>query len=227
MDGIRKALAGILARGHSLKVGVLARLLGIDYLVRELPRCPGRIVAGLLRRHGARIGRHVSFKDPIYIDNASGDVDARGDFSNLNIGDSCYIGKGVFFDLPDEVVIGEECAVSAGVKFITHSDCGHRPMSRWYPRSRGPIRIGCGSWIGVDAVILHGVELGRFCVVGAGAVVTAGFPDYSVVAGTPARLVKTLAPAHDKLTRTRPERAAVVRRGGAEVGGVPGRVPSA
>jgi len=171
----------------------MSKIFGIDYVSQKLSLCPKLVIPHLLRRNGAIIGNNVNFKENIFIDNASGDEDARGDFSNINIGDKCYIGKGVFFDLPDQVVLEKECAISAGVKFVTHSDCGNRIMSKWYPRKKGKIVIGFGSWIGVNAIILSGVKLGKCCVVGAGAIVTNSFPDYSVVAGAPARVIKTLS----------------------------------
>ncbi|MDI6739431.1 MAG: acyltransferase, partial [Candidatus Edwardsbacteria bacterium] len=177
---------------YFLKLSIMKTLFGIEYVSQEISRCPKQHIASLLRRYGASVGNGVNFKDNVQIDNASGDEDATGDFSNLNIGDKCYIGKGVFFDLPDKIIIEDECAISAGVKFITHEDCGKRIMSKWYPRQRGRIVVGSGSWIGVNAIILNGVVLGKCCVVAAGSVVTNSFPDYSVIAGMPAKVVKTL-----------------------------------
>ena len=178
---------------YLIKVAFLRNIFGIEYVSQKLSQCPKLVIPHLLRRNGAIIGNNVNFKDSICIDNASGDEDALGDFSNIKIGDKSYIGKGVFFDLPDQVIIEKECAISAGVKFITHSDCGNRIMSTWYPRKKGKIVIGFGSWIGVNAIILSGVKLGKCCVVGAGAIVTKSFPEYSVVAGAPAKVIKTLS----------------------------------
>ncbi len=165
---------------------------GIEGITELLSHSPGFVVGRALRRYGAKIGEEVSFKAGIVIDNATGDKDATGDFSNLTIGSHTYIGKGVFFDLPHRISIGKQCAISAGVMFITHADCGKRPMAAWYPRRTGLVEVGDGSWIGVNAVILSGVSLGKCCVVGAGSIVNKSFPDYSVVAGVPARIIKRL-----------------------------------
>ena len=55
-----------------------------------------------------------------------------------------------------------------------------------------PVLIKEGAWIGAGATILPGVSVGKYAIVGACAVVTKDVPDYAVVVGTPARVVKTL-----------------------------------
>ena len=56
--------------------------------------------------------------------------------------------------------------------------------------------IGAGSLVGMGATILNGARIGKSCLVGAGALVTEGkeFPDFSMIVGAPARVVKTLGP---------------------------------
>ena len=54
------------------------------------------------------------------------------------------------------------------------------------------IRIDDDVWIGANAVITAGVQIGRHSVVAAGAVVTKDVPDYTVVGGVPARIIKTI-----------------------------------
>ena len=53
-----------------------------------------------------------------------------------------------------------------------------------------PVRIGWGSWLGTNTVVLPGVSIGRHVAVGAGAVVTSDLPDNAVAVGAPARVVK-------------------------------------
>lgn len=50
--------------------------------------------------------------------------------------------------------------------------------------------IGEGSWVGANAVLLPGVRVGKGAVVGAGAVVTKDVPDFAVVVGVPAKIIK-------------------------------------
>ncbi|QAA35412.1 acyltransferase [Clostridium manihotivorum] len=56
-----------------------------------------------------------------------------------------------------------------------------------------PIKIGTNVFIGCNSIILKGSEIGDNCVIGAGSVVSGKFPDNTVVAGNPARVVKTLS----------------------------------
>ena len=55
-----------------------------------------------------------------------------------------------------------------------------------------PILIKKGAWIGAGASILPGVSIGKYAIVGAGAIVTKDVPDYGVAVGIPAKIVKTL-----------------------------------
>ena len=57
-----------------------------------------------------------------------------------------------------------------------------------------PIVIRESAWIGAGATILPGIEVGKHAVVGAGAIVTKDVPDYAVVVGNPAKVIKTLDP---------------------------------
>lgn len=79
--------------------------------------------------------------------------------------------------------------------FITSENHGINPEeSISYaktPLEGKPVYIGEGSWIGEKAMVMAGVTLGKRCIVAAGAVVTKSFPDYSMVAGVPAKRIKS------------------------------------
>lgn len=89
------------------------------------------------------------------------------------------------------IEIGDETILAPGVGLIS---ANHDPenLDRHLPCE--PIRIGRHCWIGMNAVILPGVQLGDYTVVGAGAVVTRSFPQgHCVVAGNPARIIRELS----------------------------------
>jgi len=94
------------------------------------------------------------------------------------------------------LVLGNYCSVSYHVKFILDDGShGYNQVTN-YPFTTneiGPrrgITIGNDVWIGMGATILYGVTIGNGVTVAAGAVVTKDVPDYCVVAGVPATVVK-------------------------------------
>ena len=114
----------------------------------------------------------------------------------ISIGDHSRIGRHAMITAIESVEIGEGCLLSEQVFISDHAhgtQPGPVPPTRQPLVPRGPVRIGRHCFIGIRACILGGVTLGDHCVVGANSVVTRSFPAGSVVAGSPAQLVKTLA----------------------------------
>jgi acetyltransferase-like isoleucine patch superfamily enzyme len=100
---------------------------------------------------------------------------------------------------PDtSITIGDRVSIAPGVILVTDSAPTNSPVLLQHPRLMGsvirkaPIVIEDDVWIGAGVVILPGVRVGRRAVIGAGAVVTSDVAPSTVVAGTPARLLRTL-----------------------------------
>jgi acetyltransferase-like isoleucine patch superfamily enzyme len=112
----------------------------------------------------------------------------------LRIGDRCSIGQNFVVGCIDEVVIGDDVLVSSNA-FIGDTIHGYKDVSRPVIEQplerRGAVCVGSGAFIGINAAILPGVRIGRNAVVGAGAVVTRDVPDFTVVAGNPAVVIRT------------------------------------
>ncbi len=112
----------------------------------------------------------------------------------IKIGSRIYIGQRVCIASINAVTIEDLCVLSDHV-YVSDASHGMNPLrgpivvQPW--ESRGPVTIGASTFIGYRAIILPGVTLGKHCVVAAGAVVTRSFPDYSMVAGVPAKLTKS------------------------------------
>ncbi|MEZ0136762.1 MULTISPECIES: acyltransferase [Novosphingobium] len=110
----------------------------------------------------------------------------------VRIGHNAFINRNVYFDLNSHVSIGDRVYVANHVRFITtNHEIGDRNQ-RAGPIRPAPIVVGDGAWIGANAIILPGVHIGNGSVVAAGAVVTRDVPENSLVAGVPARIVRTL-----------------------------------
>ncbi|HVY21312.1 MAG TPA: DapH/DapD/GlmU-related protein [Bauldia sp.] len=121
---------------------------------------------------------------------------------HLTIGKTFVNSNCVFLDA-NTITIGDGCAIGTGVQLLA---AGHpiHPSERLVaadpndnPPFRGgvlakPIVIGDEVWIGGGVIVLGGVTIGRGSTIGAGSVVTKSIPAFSVAAGNPARVLRTL-----------------------------------
>jgi acetyltransferase-like isoleucine patch superfamily enzyme len=122
--------------------------------------------------------------------------DDRGDgLSTLSIGDGTYIGQLVQINAWQSVTIG--CNVLIGDRVFI-SDADHNSADTRIPicmlgvSFRGAVFLQDGCWIGIGAVILPGVTIGRNAIVAANAVVTKDVPTCAIVGGVPAKVIKQL-----------------------------------
>jgi acetyltransferase-like isoleucine patch superfamily enzyme len=124
-------------------------------------------------------------------------ADLRGDHV-ITIGDRCMLGKGIGIIGHERIDIGDDIWTGHYV-YITDQNHGYEDVElpigvqMW---TNEPVTVGAGSWLGHGAVVLPGSRIGKHVVVAAGAIV-AGIevPDFSVVAGVPARVVRRYEPA--------------------------------
>lgn len=111
------------------------------------------------------------------------------------IGDKSSIGRNVTLACLKGIRIGNGCLFSYNVSVLDHdhmvSDINVAPVDSGLTNGEEVV-IEDECFIGAHSFILKGVKLGRHCVVGANSVVTRSFPAYSVIAGAPAKLIKTL-----------------------------------
>lgn len=112
-----------------------------------------------------------------------------GDFDKLNIGENVSFGGNVTLYANAEIYIGSYSmiAINVIIHTSTHNYNSHPMNSKRIDR---PIKIGKHVWIGVGAIILPGVIIGNYCVIGAGSVVTSNIPDGAIAVGNPARILK-------------------------------------
>lgn len=160
----------------------------------ELARCPDSVVLeeGVLIFHP----EHVFIGEDVYVGHGAM---LKGYYKNeLRIGRGSWIGQGAFLHAAGGIEIGEDVGIGPRVLILTSS---HALFDRGAaetddtPILRRPLRFAkvcleAGCDIGVGAILLPGVTVGRLAQVGAGAVVTRDVPPRSVVAGNPARVLR-------------------------------------
>jgi|SRR5690554_3676996 len=124
------------------------------------------------------------------------DINVIGDYKYLEMGKGSVIREESFLLLKNKVKLGENTAIAYQSTLITSANPNGplNRLSKVYPKVCKPILIGNNTWIGARVIILPGITIGNFCVVAAGSVVTKDIPDYTVVAGVPAKEIKKLNP---------------------------------
>jgi len=152
----------------------------MNYIVKEIRKLLWRIL-GIDYSHILRLADHVFLKEDLYV----------------SVGKHSYDNHAYVYRWSNApLIIGNYCAISYGVKFVM-DDGGHivRKVSS-YPSKKNEIgelrgiTIGNDVWIGMNSTILYGVKIGNGVTVAAGSVVTCDIPDYCVVGGVPARIIK-------------------------------------
>lgn len=138
---------------------------------------------------------NVEIGDEVYIGHYA---ILKGYYKNrLIIGARSWIGQGAFVHAGGGVTIGERVGIGPGAKIISSKH--ELPGSSQVPIMDGellfaPVTLDDGCDIGVGAIILPGVRVGKGAQVGAGAVVTRSVPDGAIVAGVPAQIVGNREP---------------------------------
>lgn len=156
---------------------------------RKNPSC--NIYPGVMVDNTSKLGKHiVLFKDVVII--------------NSNIGDYSFVQKNSMLNQAD---VGKFCSIAMGVvigpgqhpvHFVsTHPSfySATQPVAKTFSDGEyfEPFKrttIGNDVWIGHNAVLMDGITVGNGAIIAAGAVVTKDVPDYAIVGGVPARIIK-------------------------------------
>ncbi|WP_390405927.1 acyltransferase [Blautia hominis] len=151
--------------------------------------------------YGVYIGKHCSLKGKHHI--SLGDSVTIRPYAQIwsgggavRIGNGSEIGERCRISIANSLQIGKKVILSPNV-YIT--DCDHEYRNIDVPvidqgivQKGQRVSIGEGSYIGINAVIIGDVKIGKHCVIGANSVVTKNVPDYCVAVGSPARVIKTI-----------------------------------
>lgn len=106
-----------------------------------------------------------------------------GDYSG--VGFNCLISGRTY--IGSHVMMGPDCIMYSYSHAHDRLDI---PMDQQGFEDPTPIHIGDDVWIGARVIVLPGVSIGSHCIIGAGAVVTKDVPDYAIVGGVPAKVLR-------------------------------------
>ena len=109
-------------------------------------------------------------------------------FDRIKIGDNVFINSNSLLMARGGITIEDDVMFAANVQLLSNN---HDEYDRQVLTCK-PIHIKKGAWIGAGASILPGVTIGKYAIVGAGAIVTKDVGDYEVAVGIPAKVLKTL-----------------------------------
>lgn len=171
-------------------------------------------IKSLFRKFGnsSLIGKYITLEGAKYIEIGNGTTISRygvltcwdsyqgekfnpsiiiGD--NTSIGEYCHITSTNQISIGNGVLTGRRITITDNSHGeVTAEDLAIRPSIRKM-RSKGPVIIEDNVWIGDKVSIMAGVKIGKGSIIAANAVVTKDIPPYSVAAGIPAKVIKTVA----------------------------------
>jgi maltose O-acetyltransferase len=139
----------------------------------------------LLRELLARVGADAWIEPPFFCDYGK----------NLSLGDRFYANTGCIVLDSAPVTIGDRALFGPAVQLLAVTHPVEVELRAQGLEYAAPIAIGDDVWLGGGAIVLPGVTIGDRAVVGAGSVVTRDVPADTVVAGNPARVIRTLEEA--------------------------------
>ncbi len=184
-----------LSRSHGLTAWKVF-CLGVYYLIaRKLPDVPmpGAWLGQMMRRRLAqqifeKCGKHVRINRGANF--GTGAHVRLGENSSISI--DCWVASDTW--IGDDVMMAPNVTILSNSHNFARTDISMRAQGSSAPR---PVRIGSDVWIGTRSIILPGVNVGDHVIIGAGAVVTKDIPDWAIVGGNPARIIRYRNQAND------------------------------
>jgi len=160
-------------------------IFGPHTALNALKRYPKYSIIPILKKFGAVVGDKCDIESGITFHNCT-------DFTNLNIGNNCHIGKDCFFDLRDKITIEENVVISMKNTLITHIDMTKSDLTKLYKPSSKSIYIENNSYLGANCTILMGVNIGSYSFIAANSLVKTNITNNCLYGGVPAKFIKKI-----------------------------------
>jgi len=161
-------------------------LLGRALISFIPPLVANRLRTKILRLAGIAIGEATTIGGALSV-HGGGRPSSR-----ITIGSNCWINDACVLDASAQITIGDRVAFGQGVMILTNTHHLGPSTYRAGPLTAVPVVVEHGVWVGARSTILPGVTIGAGAIVAAGALVNRSVPANTLVAGVPARHVRTL-----------------------------------
>lgn len=183
--GLKKKILKLYIRYKLFCFRLFYFFLGFEYVNCKLTYVDKSLIIPILKKYGANIGDDCEIESPLIINTKNG-------YKQLVLKRNVYIGKNATLDLKGGIEIDENVTISFGTTIISHIDVGKSLIKKDYPTRYEKTIISKNCYIGAGSIFLLGVKLGENCIVAAGSIVTKSFPENSIIAGVPAKVIKKI-----------------------------------
>jgi acetyltransferase-like isoleucine patch superfamily enzyme len=180
-----KKSSGLIFIGRHVKVRHGYQLTAGKNLILE-----DNVSINALSTNGIKLGDHVSLaRDSVLF--CTGVIAYKG--NGITIGDRTGISARAYFAGQGGISIGDDVIMGPNVQIFSenHNFSDTSTTIKAQGVTKQAVIIGNNCWVGASTIILAGVTIGDGCVIAAGSVVTKSFPANSIIAGVPAKVVKS------------------------------------
>ena len=189
MRGLKLILLGKMPKGIMLGKGVRFKYAHKIQLGKFI-KIGRDVQIQALGNLGIRLGNNVSLGDmsKVVVSTSLNNIGSHITIgNNVGIGEYAYLGGAGGLDIGDDCIVGQYFSCHPE----NHNFSNEQMLIRKQGVTRKGISIGKDCWIGSKVTILDGVEIGNHCVIAAGSVVTKSFGKHSIIAGVPAKKIKS------------------------------------
>jgi acetyltransferase-like isoleucine patch superfamily enzyme len=168
---------------------LLKLIYGYEAINLLLKITPSYLSIFILRHFGASIGTGVRIQAPLLIHNAD---QTKPIYTNLVIGNDCYIGRDCLFDLMGKISIGNKVTISHRAVLNTHTSAGKSHIAnKTLINTSGEIVINDGAYLGSNVTVLECVTIGSNSIIGSKSLVNKDISDGFTAFGVPCKMIKS------------------------------------
>lgn len=110
---------------------------------------------------------------------------------NIVIKEGVFLGANVEFNIRKHILIGKDCLIGSGSKFIDHDHgTNAQELIKTQNGKEKEILIESDVWIGSNVIVLKGVKIGKGAIVGANSLVNVSIPEYEIWGGNPIKFLR-------------------------------------